>query len=133
MLPARRECPYFLIVSEMSGLCLEVGIGMFGGVKGGQEIEQSKIDGKENQLWYEDENGQLRLKASEFAVQVEGKSRGVVIHGLSVTSHVCACICTLVHVHVRVYCIIKSNALADLQSHLISYSAMPLAENKTQI
>ena len=111
-MPARRECPYFLIVSEMSGLCLEVGIGMFGGVKGGQEIEQSKIDGKENQLWYEDENGQLRLKASEFAVQVEGKSRCALIHS---TSNVCACTCTCI-----LYDKYNSNVSAELQSDLIS-------------
>ena len=61
-----------MIVSEMSDLCLEVDCGMFGGVKEGQELETSKLDGKEQQLWYEDEDGQLRCKVEGYAVQSDG-------------------------------------------------------------
>ena len=61
-----------MIVSEMSDLCLEVDCGMFGGVKEGQELETSKLDGKEQQLWFEDEEGQLRCKVEGYAVQSDG-------------------------------------------------------------
>ena len=82
-----------MIVSEMSDLCLEVDCGMFGGVKEGQELETSKLDGKDQQLWYEDEEGQLRCKVEGYAVQSDGGKLRT-----SKFTHV------LVHVHVQCTC-----------------------------
>ena len=70
-----RDGPYFMLVSEMSGLCMEVDTGLFGGVKEGLKIVTSKKDGKDQQLWYEDQHGVLRTKVSNLAIECLSKYR----------------------------------------------------------
>ena len=50
---------------------LEVSVGMMGKMKEKQNLVFSKFDGKDNQIFWEDEMGNLRLKNAEFGIQGE--------------------------------------------------------------
>ena len=54
---------------------MEVDTGLFGGVKEGLKIVTSKKDGKDQQLWYEDQHGVLRTKVSNLAIECLSKYR----------------------------------------------------------
>ena len=72
-----RPAQYFALISGMSDdegtFALEVSVGMMGKMKEKQNLVFSKFDGKDNQIFWEDEMGNLRLKNAEFGIQGERK------------------------------------------------------------
>ena len=66
---------YFALISGLSNdentFALEVSVGLMGKMKEKQDFVISKFDGKDNQIFWEDEMGNIRLKNADLGVQAE--------------------------------------------------------------